>query len=61
MADMEREFNWDDTITKDAAEFVLLPEGDYDFEVESSVIAVVMVARSAAMNVPKTVIVDVAG
>lgn len=35
MAEMEREFNWDDTITKDAAEFVLLPEGDYDFEVES--------------------------
>lgn len=31
----EREFQWDDTITKDAADFVLLPEGDYNFTVES--------------------------
>lgn len=31
----EREFQWDDTITKDAADFVLLPEGDYNFMVES--------------------------
>lgn len=35
MADMEREFNWDDTIEKDSTDFVLLQEGDYDFEVES--------------------------
>lgn len=34
MAEMEREFNWDDTITKDS-DFILLPEGDYNFEVES--------------------------
>lgn len=32
---VEREFQWDDTITKDAADFVLLPEGDYNFTVES--------------------------
>lgn len=31
----EREFQWDDTITKDVADFVLLPEGDYNFMVES--------------------------
>lgn len=31
----EREFGWDDTITKDAGEYVLLPEGDYNFTVES--------------------------
>ncbi len=31
----EREFNWDDTITKDSSEYVLLPEGDYNFTVES--------------------------
>lgn len=31
----EREFGWDDTITKDASEYVLLPEGDYNFTVES--------------------------
>lgn len=29
MADMEREFNWDDTIEKDSTDFVLLQEGDY--------------------------------
>lgn len=28
----EREFNWDDEITKDS-DFVLLPAGDYDFKV----------------------------
>lgn len=33
MADMEKELNWDDMITKDS-DFILLPEGDYDFEVE---------------------------
>lgn len=31
----EREFQWDDTITKDASDFILLPEGDYNFTVES--------------------------
>lgn len=31
----ERELQWDDTIEKDSAEFVLLPEGDYNFTVES--------------------------
>lgn len=30
-----REFGWDDEIQKDAPEFALLPEGDYDFEVVS--------------------------
>ena len=35
MADMEREFNWDDTIEKDSTDFVLVQVGDYDFEVES--------------------------
>ena len=30
----ERELNWDDTIEKDN-QFVLLPEGDYNFTVES--------------------------
>lgn len=33
-ANQEREYNWDDTIQKDN-EFILLPEGDYDFVVES--------------------------
>lgn len=32
--DNERELNWDDTIEKDS-QFILLPEGDYDFTVES--------------------------
>jgi len=31
----ERELQWDDIIEKDAGEFTLLPEGDYDFMVES--------------------------
>ncbi len=31
----EKELQWDDTITKDASDFVLLPEGDYNFTVES--------------------------
>lgn len=30
----ERELMWDDVIEKDANEYVLLPEGDYDFTVE---------------------------
>lgn len=32
MAEFERELNWDDEIIKDS-DFVLLPEGDYDFRV----------------------------
>lgn len=32
---IEREFDWDDTIQKDGDEYILLPEGDYDFIVES--------------------------
>ena len=31
----EKELQWDDTITKDASDFILLPEGDYNFTVES--------------------------
>lgn len=31
----ERELQWDDMIEKDSGEFILLPEGDYDFTVES--------------------------
>lgn len=31
----ERAFDWDDEITSDGQDFVLLPEGDYDFEVVS--------------------------
>ncbi len=31
----ERELNWDDTIAKDPSDFILLPEGDYNFTVES--------------------------
>lgn len=33
--DMGREFNWDDVIQNDSEEFILLPDGDYDFEVKS--------------------------
>lgn len=32
MSEIERELNWDDEITKDS-DFILLPEGDYDFKV----------------------------
>lgn len=31
----EKELQWDDTITKDASDFILLPEGDYNFTIES--------------------------
>ena len=31
----ERELGWDDPIENDSPDFVLLPEGDYDFEVVS--------------------------
>lgn len=29
----EREFGWDDTIENDSPDFIVQPEGDYDFEV----------------------------
>lgn len=32
---MDRELEWNDVIEKDENEYVLLPEGDYDFTVES--------------------------
>ena len=32
---LERELGWDDSIEKDSNEFITLPEGDYDFTVES--------------------------
>ena len=35
MSEMERAFGWDDEIEKDSSDFILLPEGDYDFTVES--------------------------
>lgn len=35
MSEIEREFSWDDQIENDGSEFVLLPEGDYNFEVIS--------------------------
>lgn len=31
--DFEREYGWDDTIENDGPDFILLPPGDYDFEV----------------------------
>lgn len=31
----ERELQWDDTIEKEGGDFILLPEGDYNFTVES--------------------------
>ncbi len=33
MSSYERELNWDDQIENDSPEFILLPEGDYDFVV----------------------------
>lgn len=33
MAEVEREFGWDDIIENDSADFIVLPEGDYDFEI----------------------------
>lgn len=30
----DRELGWDDEIQKDSAEFILLPEGEYDFRVK---------------------------
>lgn len=35
MSEMGRELSWDDNIEKDSDEFVVLPEGDYEFIVES--------------------------
>lgn len=31
----EKELQWDDTIEKESSDFILLPEGDYNFTVES--------------------------
>lgn len=33
MTDIPRELGWDDEISKDSPDFVVLPEGDYNFEV----------------------------
>lgn len=35
MSEFERELGWDDEIEKDGSDFILLPEGDYDFTVEN--------------------------
>lgn len=35
MSEIERELGWDDEIEKDGGDFILLPDGDYDFIVES--------------------------
>lgn len=35
MSEIERELNWEDEIEKDGSDFILLPEGDYDFVVDS--------------------------
>lgn len=35
MSELDRELGWDDEIEKDSGDFLLLPEGDYDFVVES--------------------------
>ncbi|MBO5198041.1 MAG: hypothetical protein J6B85_05915 [Lachnospiraceae bacterium] len=35
MSELERELNWDDIIEKDGEDLEPLPEGDYDFVVES--------------------------
>lgn len=35
MSEIERELGWDDEIAKDGSDYVLLPEGDYEFKVES--------------------------
>ena len=32
---VDRELQWDDTIEKESSDFVLLPEGDYNFVVDS--------------------------
>lgn len=33
VVNQDRELGWDDQIENDGAEFIILPEGDYDFEV----------------------------
>ena len=33
VSEMDRELGWDDEIQNDGQDFVILPEGDYDFEV----------------------------
>ena len=34
MSELERELGWDDEIEKDGSDFILLPEGDYDFVID---------------------------
>lgn len=34
MNEMERELGWEDEIEKEGQEYILLPEGDYDFVIE---------------------------
>lgn len=34
MGEIDRELGWDDQIENDSPDFVILPEGDYDFEVK---------------------------
>ncbi|MFD2089604.1 hypothetical protein ACFSND_31290 [Brevibacillus brevis] len=33
MTQMDRELGWDDEIQKDGGEFIVLPDGDYNFTV----------------------------
>lgn len=35
MSNLDREFGWDDLIDDEGSEYTLIPEGDYDFRVES--------------------------
>lgn len=35
MTDIERAFDWNDEIENDSSDFILLSDGDYDFEVSS--------------------------
>ena len=35
MSDYERELGWDEQITEEGSEYILLPEGDYNFTVKS--------------------------
>lgn len=35
MSEIEREYGWDEQIENDGPEFIILPEGDYNFEITS--------------------------
>lgn len=35
MSTLDREFGWDDIINDEGSEYTLIPEGDYDFRIES--------------------------